>query len=237
MKTGADTKVILDTVWRVFCRNSERLFEKECQQFWAQAFAGTEEAIQSQASREVEKSVVRLFDKTIRPLYSDLEQIANSQSDDPVEWALGETRRMVSKLLAKVSSGPADWFTELFQEECFNRLQGLVDEARIARAKMPAPPSPAPPWQSLPNYGELRRKIADILEKYGVELPSPQVITKLDSQAMRIVPDKSFKLPNGEPCMTFSIACAKSPKLSKRLHDNISTVRTALRKTRGRSQR
>src|ERR1039457_3189469 len=94
---------IVDSVWREFQRNSEQSFERECQQFWAHAFGGTEEAIQRQASSEVEKSVVRLFDKTIRPLYSNLEQIGSTQSDDPAEWARDQTQKMVCELMAPLS--------------------------------------------------------------------------------------------------------------------------------------
>jgi hypothetical protein len=109
MKTDAEINEILKDVWQVFRRKSEPSFERERQvctdhflipperkprASFLRTSAEIEEALQHQAHSDAEKSVARIFDQTIRPLFSDLEQIGRSKSD-PVEWARVQTKKML----------------------------------------------------------------------------------------------------------------------------------------------
>jgi hypothetical protein len=229
MKTDAEIREILGTVRRVFQRNNKQLFDKEYELFWDHAFGPNEEALQRQASSEAEKAVTRLFDRTVRPLFSDLEKIAAGRFDDPIEWAREETTKMVRELLVTISNDPRDWFVELFQKACFERLQWLVDDSRVARAKMPATNQPGP----LPVFDSpLRRAIRDILlQKKGTRLSPAQIADMLeDARTDSEPPDETWKDEKGMRCYSWTHVY-KSKKLAQRLRNEIYKVRERLTDT------
>ena len=124
-----------------------------------------------------------------------------------------------------------DWFKELFQQASFKRLQRLVDEARIARAKMPtknqsgSPPALRPPIRTAPAYprSEVKRKIVRALLRKQ-KATSRELCDILDEKGIWI-PVEWQKTGN----RSWGFAYNNDPDLRKKIQHEISRVKGEIR--------